>query len=105
MTNRAQAIPINLPVRVWGMDVHGNFFEVWSRTADITPAGARLVGVPIPLRRGAIIGVDGGGGRAGFRVAWVGDAGTSGEGQVRIQCIEPSKHVWGLPLNRPMEAS
>jgi hypothetical protein len=105
MANREQGIPVNLPVRVWGMDIHGRFFDVWSHTADITPAGARIVGMPFPLRRGAIIGVDCGLGRAGFEVSWVGNAGTSRQGEVRIRCIEPAKCVWGVPLNRPVAAS
>jgi hypothetical protein len=97
MTKDEQGIPINLPVRLWGMDLHGRFFDIWSRTADITPLGARIVGMPFPLRRGAIVGVDCGLSQAGFRVSWVGDAGTPHQGQVRIHCIEPTKCVWGVP--------
>jgi hypothetical protein len=104
MINGEQGIPISLPVRVWGMDLHGRFFDVWSHTADISQAGARIVGMPFPLRRGAIIGVDCGLSRAGFEVSWVGDAGTPLQGQVHLRCVEPTKCVWGVPLNRTVGA-
>jgi len=97
MTKGEQGVSINFPVRMWGMDLHGRFFDVWSRTADITHIGARIVGIPFPLRQGSIVGVDCGLSRAGFRVSWVGDEGTPHQGHIRIHCIEPAKCLWGIP--------
>jgi hypothetical protein len=92
-----------LPVRVWGMDSTGKLFSIEAFTVDITPRGARLEGVSCMLQRGAIVGVECGRSRARFRVAWVGHPGTSREGQLGIQCVEPGKYIWGVPLQRMMD--
>jgi|SRR5437764_2329878 len=87
---RERRTPMKLPVRVWGMDSAGRLFSIEASTLDITP-------------RGAIIGVECGRSRARFRIAWVGTPGSDRDGQIGVQCIEPGKYIWGVPLLRAMD--
>ena len=95
---------MKLPVRVWGMDSAGKLFSIEASTLDITPRGACLEGVTCMLQRGAIIGVECGRSRARFRIAWVGKPGSDRDGQIGVQCVEPGKYIWGVPLPRAMDA-
>jgi hypothetical protein len=96
MTQLQQNSVKGLLVRVWGMDSEGKLFDANLHTMEITDLGARLVGVVSSLRRGAIIGVECGQGRAAFRVAWIGQKGTPQEGQIGIRCLEQNKDIWGI---------
>jgi len=100
---RERRTPMKLPVRVWGMDSVGKLFSMEASTVDITPRGACLEGIVCMLQRGAIIGVECGRSRARFRIAWVGRPGSDHEGQVGVQCIEPGRYIWGVPLPRAMD--
>jgi hypothetical protein len=97
---REPRVPMRLPVRVWGMDMNGKMFSIHAHTIDITPVGARLEGIWRPLYRGMNIGIECGGRRARFRVAWVGKLGTGKGGEIGVQCIEPGRYIWGLALKR-----
>ena len=100
---RERRTPIKLAVRVWGMDSAGKLFSIEASTVDITPRGACLEGVACMIQRGAIIGVECGRSRARFRIAWVGTPGSDRDGQIGVQCIEPGKYIWGVPLLRAMD--
>jgi hypothetical protein len=91
-----------LPVRIWGMGYDGRLFSEDVETVDITPAGARLRGVSVPVQRGAIIGIQHGKVKARFRVAWVGEPGTPKAGQIGVHLAELGKYIWGTPLRRTM---
>jgi hypothetical protein len=100
---REQRIPMQLPVRLWGMDSTGKLFNVDAKTVDITPLGARIAGDVLLLQPGSVIGVECGRSRSRFRVVWVGQPGTRHHGQIGIRCLEPGKYIWGVPLQRKME--
>ena len=102
-TARETRVPIQLPVRVWGMDSDGKVFNVHAYTVDITPVGARLQGEFGPLRRGAVIGIECGRSKARFQVSWVGDPSGPRHGQIGIRCVEPGKYIWGVALKRTMD--
>jgi hypothetical protein len=100
---REQRTPMQLSVRIWGMDSTGKLFSIYTKTVDITAVGARLEGDLLFLQRGSVIGVECGRSRSRFRVVWVGQPGSKRHGQIGIRCLEPGKYIWGVPLQRKME--
>jgi PilZ domain len=96
---REERIAARLSVRVWGMDANGKPFSETSNTLDITRNGARLSGLQCPLKQDEIIAIQHAKEKARFRVAWVGPPGTARSGQIGVVCIEPTKYIWGKPLN------
>ena len=84
----------SLPIRIWGLDTRGKPFAQAAETSDITQLGARVSGVRCCLKSGDIIGVQQGKSKARFRVTWAGTAGTSDEGEMGIQCVEPTRFSW-----------
>lgn len=101
--SRERRIPMQLPVRVWGMDSTGKMFDIETQTLNITPVGARLVGMWVPLLRGSVVGVQCGRSSARFRISWVGAKGSLFEGQIGIQCMEAGKYIWGVALRRSLD--
>jgi hypothetical protein len=97
---REARVPMRLPVTVWGMDLDGKLFRIQAHTMNITPAGARLEGIWKALYRGMNVGIDCGGRRARFRVTWIGRLGTGTGGEIGVQCVEPGRYIWGVPLKR-----
>jgi len=100
---REERTPMQLQVRIWGMDGTGKLFSLYTRTIDITPIGARIERGMLFLQRGSVIGVECGHSRSRFRVVWVGQPGTRHQGQIGIRCLEPGKYIWGVPLQRKIE--
>ena len=96
---REERIAVRLDVRVWGMDANGKPFSQNTSTLDVTRTGARLSGPACPLRPGDIIGLQHGGEKARFRVAWVGKPETVRKGQIGVVSLEPNKYIWGTPLS------
>jgi hypothetical protein len=96
---REQRVSMRLPVRVWGMDTAGKLFSVEAYTLDITPRGARIQGDLAFLEKGAVVGIQCGRSRSRFRVAW------SRHGQIGVQCVEPGKYIWGVPLERKLRGT
>lgn len=82
------------------MDRHGKLFEQYATTLDITPVGACLTGITCDLQVGCIVGVQHGNSKSRFKVAWIGDAGSSRDTQIGIITVEPGKYIWGVPLAR-----
>ena len=91
---------MRLPVRVWGMDLNGKLFDIKAYTIDITPVSARLAGFWESFYRGMNIGIECGGRRARFRVAWVGESNTEHAGEIGVQSVERGRYIWGVPLKR-----
>lgn len=89
---------MKLPVRMWGMDLTGNIFDVEAAVIGITGVGARITGVSFPLQRGAVVGVQCGHRRTGCRIAWIGEPGTPLAGQLGVECVEEGQHP---AINRP----
>lgn len=83
-----------LPIRVWGTDSAGKAFNALAYTLDISPSGARLCGMRVPLALGEAVTVQYKQKRALFKVAWVGQPGKKTAEQVGIQTLEPDKHIW-----------
>ncbi len=100
---REQRVKMKLPVHIWGMDALGKLFKADANTVDITPLGACLEGVSIPLQRGSIIGVQCGRSQCRFRIVWIGEPGSRQEGQIGLRSMDIGKYIWGVSLERKME--
>lgn len=63
-------------------------------TYEISTNGARLVAPPGIKNVGQTIWLQRQGRRARYKVAWIGEAGTSLAGQVGVENLEPSNVIW-----------
>ena len=63
-------------------------------TYEISATGARLVTPPGIKSVGQTIWVQRQNRRARYRVAWIGQPGTSLEGQVGVESLEPANVIW-----------
>jgi CheY-like chemotaxis protein len=85
--------PLRLTTLVWGMDGNGHVFMEQVQTLDISPMGARLKGMTHTVAPGAILGVQNGDYQGRFEVVWVGEDGTSREGQVGVRCVQVGQNI------------
>lgn len=88
-------IPQPINIRVWGMDKSGQPFDQTATVSDVSHHGARIEGIRCLKGPGETIGVQCRKGRARFKVIWVGQPGSSEDGQAGIECLEPDKYIWG----------
>jgi hypothetical protein len=93
---REQRVTMPLTVRLWGLDRHGRVFSQSVKTLNIATSGARLYGVTAELERGFLVGLQCGNMRARFMVVWVGEKGTSREGQVGLRAA--ANGIWSVAL-------
>jgi len=63
-------------------------------TYEISTTGARLVAPPGIKNVGQTIWLQRQNRRARYKVVWIGEAGTSLEGQVGVESLEPSNVIW-----------
>ena len=63
-------------------------------TYEISTNGARLVAPPGIKTAGQIIFLQRQNRRARYKVMWIGEAGTSLQGQVGVETLEPSNVIW-----------
>lgn len=97
---RELRVPMQLEVRVWGMDFTGKPFSQTARTIEVSAKGARLAGVMCLKQPGEMIGVQHGNQKARFRVVWIGQQGTPEQGQIGIASLEPDKCIWAEALQQ-----
>src|SRR4051812_35114031 len=95
---REQRVPLELPVRIWGMDANKKPFLLNTQTNDITRLGARIGGIITTIEKGEIIGVQHGDVKARAKVCWSGEQGTPREGQIGIHSLEPEKYLWSVSV-------
>jgi len=89
-------------VFVRGKDRNGNPFSQSSCTMDISEDGARLDGVAYLTAPGQVIEVKRRWhGKARFRVAWVGQIGTSESNQIGICNVDPVRLPWRVKAAAP----
>jgi hypothetical protein len=101
-TRRSTRAPQALRVVVRGKDRHGNPFAQSSCTLDISEDGARLDGVAYLTTPGEVIEVKRRWhGKARFRVAWIGQIGTSESNQIGICTVDSGRLPWRLKVNPP----
>jgi hypothetical protein len=90
--------PIEVPVRIFGTDSHGQVFSEKVTTVNVSRNGAELAGVRPDLGLDEIVGLTYGSNRVHFRVKWIGAAGTPHAGHVGLLNIAPEKPLWDFPL-------
>jgi hypothetical protein len=90
---------IEVPVRIFGTDSHGQVFSEKVLTVNIGRTGAEVAGVRAQLSLDEIVGLTYGSNRVHFRVKWIGSAGTSKAGHVGLLNITPEKPLWDFPLS------
>jgi hypothetical protein len=95
---RERRLCVPISVKLWGLDREGKVFSQTAKTLNIATNGARLFGVTASLERGFIVGLQCGNMRARFMVVWVGERGSSREGQVGLRAAENG--IWSVALPR-----
>jgi PilZ domain len=89
-------VPAVVPVRIYGMDAEGKPFGENVATLNISRHGVMLSKVETNLNLGDVIGVQKGVYKAKFRVRWLGKKGSSSQGQVGLECMEPTRNIFGM---------
>ena len=101
-TRRGTRAAQTLRVVVRGKDRNGNPFSQSSYTIDISEEGARLDNVAYLTSPGQVIEVKRRWhGKARFRVAWIGQLGTSESNQVGICTMDSGKLPWRIKFVTP----
>jgi hypothetical protein len=102
-TRRNSRVPQALRVFVRGKDRNGNPFSQTSYTMDISDDGARLDNVAYLTSPGEVIEVKRRWhGKARFRVAWIGNIGTSESNQIGICTLDNGKLPWRVRVTTPL---
>lgn len=95
-------VHVALPIRVTYWDEQARPHLEMACTYDISPRGARVVGLRGAKKEGDIVTVERGRSKAFCRVVWIGPDDSDLRGQVGLQCIESEKNIWEVEL-RQME--
>ena len=85
-------------MRIFGTDSGGKIFSENVITVDVSQHGAKLRGVRARVKVEEIIGAAYGTSKVHFRVKWVGDPGSSRDGQIGLLNLTPEKPLWDFPL-------
>ena len=95
---KEERVRIELPVHLYrlarGLTVQSAY------TADISIWGVRLAGLEELLDQGEEIEIECSGGRAPYRVVWIGKHGTATEGQAGLECLIADPDIWRLDLGQ-----
>jgi hypothetical protein len=97
--------PVQIQVRIFGTDKQGRIFSEKTNTLDVSRSGAKLTGVKAEIQVDEIIGLTHGSNKVHFRVKWVGQHGSSTEGQLGVLNLTPERPLWDLPLPAGMNDS
>jgi PilZ domain-containing protein len=89
---------VEVPVRIFGTDKHGQTFSEKARIVNASRNGAELADVRPELKLDEIIGLTYGKNRVHFRVKWIGEAGTPRAGHVGLLNVAPEKPLWDFTL-------
>jgi hypothetical protein len=88
-------------VKVSAPENPGSIQQQSACTLDVAGRGARISGVKFSGKAGDAVVVERGNVRSRFKVAWVGAPGTSRDGQLGLQAIEPVRGLWGIETAPP----
>jgi PilZ domain len=91
---------IEVPVRIFGTDRHGQVFSEKALTVNLSRSGAEIAGVRSELALDEIVGLTYGANRVHFRVKWIGAAGSAKASHIGLLNIAPEKPLWDFPLPR-----
>ena len=83
-----------MPVRVSGTDAQGRSFRHVVCTLDLSAKGARISSLEtLTVRTGQELTLEHQKDRVRFQVVWIGEPGTSREGQIGLRTLEPEKRI------------
>src|SRR6185312_11925794 len=86
-----------VPVRVSGNDAHGRSFRHVVCTLDLSARGARITSFQtLAMSVGQELLLEHQRDRVRFEVVWIGEAGTSRQGQIGLRTLEPEKKFSAL---------
>lgn len=101
---RDPRIDVALPVLLTGIDENGRPLSQRATTMNISRRGALLEGVHGRLRPGDRVTLTRGPNKEMFRVAWMGEPGTPGDGQIGVTTIESNSSFWDHDLQASPQA-
>lgn len=97
---REARLPAALNVRVLGIDANGKAFHQAAVTIDVSLCGARITGLTALLNVGDIVGLQSGGDKCRFKVAWIRPNDSEGTFQLGLHCMEKGKSPWREKLQQ-----
>ena len=80
-------VEVQLPVQVWGLDVHGQAFTDPAMVTNMSSSGLVLQGLRRKVRAGDLLDIRLGQDAAPYRVVWVGGAGSRRAGEIGLQRV------------------
>jgi hypothetical protein len=94
-------LSVDLPVRIWGMNVEGRPFSQSAHAYNISSEGALISGVESELKVGDVIGVQCGEKKTRCTVIWVMNTGAVKKNQVGVKLVAEQECPWKsyLPLD------
>jgi len=100
---REQRAAVRLKLKLWGMDSAGHAFSQSAMTRDISSVGARLTGIRTPISMGDVVGVQYEDHKCRCRVVWKGIPGSAEDGEIGLECLEPSECPWTAAAKEALE--
>ena len=95
---RQQRVFVDLPVRIWGLDVHSRPFTQAASLRTISGRGATLQAVDAQLKPGDTVDVQYEGTMAQFRIVWCGKTGTPMQGEIGIENLSAEIKLWDIDV-------
>ena len=86
--------PVEIRVRIWGVDARGVRYSQSANARNISLGGALISGIEFGLRPGDLIGIQYGGSQARYRVVWSRDSGGPNKNQAAVQKLAGSDCPW-----------
>ena len=97
---RQQRVSVELPVNIWGVDVHSRPFTQAVSLRTISSRGGTLQGVCVQLKPGDVFDLQYEGVKAQFRVVWLGKHGSELHGEMGIESLSTDVQLWDIdPLH------
>lgn len=93
-------VPVDLPVRVWGMTAQGRPFHQQARAHNISSAGALIGGVENELQVGEVIGMQCEEKKSRCTVVWVRGTGAMKKIQMGVRVLAHQECPWKTYLPR-----
>lgn len=98
---REPRVPLDIQVKVCGMDTAGHPFVQSAYAIQISRSGVRLTGVGPLVRVGEIVVVIYKNRKARFKVVWIGAPGQPEAGQAGLEAADPNALIWDFALPHP----
>jgi hypothetical protein len=91
---RQQRVSVELPVKIWGVDIHARPFTQPASLRTISRRGGTLQGVHAQLKCGDVVDLQYQDAKAQFRIVWLGKYGSAMQGEVGIESLSIDVQIW-----------